>query len=237
MGRAGSAARPQLPSLGQSSVRTLSRFEHRQAALRANSSFSSSQSTSFSSQSSGGINAGISPQRHHNTSHSAVAPPPPPRQPAAADEPGSQLSGGSNSQPPAPLQRTGASVIRAASASTVRSAPYVLFCVLNTFILRRRLCRPCCAGVRSSCRSSLQRHPTRARQALQSATWSSLSRSACSPAECSPTAIRMRPRRAMRALSFGKFRGQVYLRRGMSLAATIAEKSCPAEQATPAHCS
>ena len=132
MGQAAHSPRPS-PSLRQSSAHAPSRFELRQAALRSSTSLSSSRSTGmslFDSQGASSIGVGnsigVSPQPRqllHSTSRTPAAPHPP----TEAYRSDTQHPD-DNCQPPPPLERTGAAILRAASTSTVR--PHVFGCCL-----------------------------------------------------------------------------------------------------------
>jgi hypothetical protein len=235
-----------LPSLGASSARTPSRFERRQASLRASSSLSSSHSASFSSQSSGSIKPGISPQQKL-ISHSAVASPPP-RQPSAADGPGSQQSSGSNYQPPEPMLRTGTSILQAASSSTVRytiaANDFMLLFARSTHAslsadsaVRSAQARARAAGAplsRIRCeRGRCSRRPSNAAHRA----WPALQQNAAHRSSERVSRQAAAPNRLCAHSIRASLRSDVYFQRGMMIAAVIAERSCPEGQATPVHCS
>jgi hypothetical protein len=160
----GISASPQSQSyLNQTSTRPPSRFELRQAALRAPSSLSSSHSTDDSSSSSSGRSGGGGGMNISTVSSLGSAPgsnlAPSHPQPYASP----LHSHDDADQPPSPLRRTAASILRAASASSVRyisqtrislllrTATFIRH-LLHTANLPCRLCLQCCEGVRRSCR-------------------------------------------------------------------------------------
>lgn len=162
-----SQSQSQLSFVDQSSARAPSRFELLQAALRTPSSLSSSSSADGSNFFSSGTNTSTSSLSGLAAAASAAAPTPPAallgKPPLVRDA----------DQAPASLQRTAASILRAASASHVRHPPHTLLlpCLVlphfsrnsrnNTPTLRCRLCRQCCADARWSCRTPWKRRPTR----------------------------------------------------------------------------
>ena len=151
-------------SLNQVTERAPSRFQLRQAALRG-PSLSSSQSTSvncsksFSSSSSVNISG--------QDAATAASPSPAHRQQSLFGSSSHHPVDGLN-QLPAPLERSGSSILRAASASPVRPPPILaclqlsppwVGCEVAHSIYSRRLCLECCAGAHKSCRTEPQTRP------------------------------------------------------------------------------
>ena len=101
-------------SLGQTSARAPSRFELRQASLRAAPFLQSSQSATFDSSRSTGSNTSNKGASSSGTPSAAFSP-----QSHAHSESFLTRSSDSNHRRPDALQITGASIIRAASASPV----------------------------------------------------------------------------------------------------------------------
>ncbi len=122
---------PSPSSLGQTSARVPSRFELRQASLRAAPFLPSSQSATFNSSVSTGRNTSNQGGSSSATPSAAFSP-----QSHAHSESFSTRSSDSSHRRPDAMQITGASIIRAASASPVlpQLAAQLIFCF---WLLRR----------------------------------------------------------------------------------------------------